>query len=1025
MAGERRDKYRMARPKQEKPRGKTETVENVASDTGQPGDAIPVEPETTAAEPEEAEKPEKAVCCPMVGVGASAGGLEALQGLFEHVSAGLNVAFVVIQHRTVDRTSMMRSLIEKHTQLAVKDIEDGMKVEPGTVYLGPADKDVSILNGTLFLVEPPPRIGVHLPIDSFLRSLAQDEADRAICIILSGTGSDGTLGLKDIKAAGGLAIAQEETQAKYDSMPRSAIDTGMVDFILPVEKMGEQLAQYLRHPLLAKPKPAEVGEKDLESQFQKIFILIRGETGHDFSHYKRNTIQRRIARRLAIHQIDNLDHYVRFLQENPEEVKTLARELLITVTNFFRDREAFEKLQEQVIAPLVNQKAPDSFIRMWVAGCATGEEAYSIAMALYEEITRSAKHFTVQIFATDIDEESIETGRHGRYPKSIAGDVSPDRLKRFFTEENNHYKVKSSIREMIVFAKHNLTKDSPFSKLDLLCCRNVLIYMDATLQKKLIPMFHYTLNPGGSLFLGESESVGAFSDLFTPVDARHKIFKRKPVNTGYEPETEVGYYPEAESARKGKGRAKKRQQAIGDIAEKMILRDYSMPCVLVDDDYNIVYFNGDVNKYLIQPGGKPTFNILHMARPELHYRLNLLLKQVFHEGRMAVEKDVQVRVNDHYIETDITVRPINEPGVGENLLLVVFQPREKQKKPGQEGETPPASPSEQEKDGRTRELEQDLQSTKEYLQTTIEELETSNEELKLSNEELQSTNEELQSTNEELDTSREELQSTNEELRTVNSEYQQKIDELSRGYDDLNNLMIASEVATLFLDRNMHIRRFTPTAHKMFRLIERDVGRPLADIVTNLKYEGIIEDVTAVFENLTRVEKEVQGESDRYYQMRIVPYRTAENVIDGAVVTFVDITDYKNATLASMEAGDFAQAVVEAVRQPLLILDKDLKVIDANPAFYRNFRVSREETIGQLIYDLGNRQWDIPDLRKLLDQIVPQNTKFEGFEVSYDFPRIGERTFLLNARQTTLKGEATGRILLAFEDITGQQENKA
>jgi len=1021
MAGDIKDESTRSKAKRHKRERERETMHKAEATDVQPSAGPSEEPEKHAEEPEPVE-PRQRASCPVVGVGASAGGLEALQGLFEHVSKDLNVAFVVVQHRAVDRTSVMRSLLEKHTQLAVKDIEDGMKIEPGTLYLGPAEKDVSILNGSLFLIDPPPHVGVHLPIDSFFRSLAQDEAERAIGIVLSGVGSDGTLGLREIKAAGGLAIAQEETQAKYDSMPRNAIDTGMVDFVLPVEKMGEQLARYLRHPFLAKPKPPDVEEKSLESLFQKIFILIRGETGHDFSHYKRNTIQRRIARRLAVHQIENLDQYIRFLQENPEEVKTLAREMLITVTNFFRDHEAFEKLQEQVIAPLVNQKVSDSFIRIWVAGCATGEEAYSIAMMLYEEITRSQKRFSIQIFATDVDEESVETGRRGQYPKSIAGDVSPARLKRFFVEENNYYKVKSSIREMIVFAKHNLTKDSPFSKLDLLCCRNVLIYMDSTLQKKLIPMFHYTLNPGGSLFLGESESVGPFSDLFTPVDARHKIFKRKPVNAGCEPDMEVGDYPRAEPARKDKAQAKKRQQVTGEIAEKVILRDYSLPCVLVNENYDIVYYNGDVSKYLIQPGGKPTISILQMARPEIRYRLNLLVKRAFHEKHVAMEKDVQVRTNDHYIDADIVARPISEPDIGENLMLVIFQVKQEEKKPG--AEEAPVDMPEHEKDGRIRELEQDLQSTKEYLQTTVEELETSNEELKSSNEELQSTNEELQSTNEELDTSREELQSTNEELRTVNSEYQQKIDELSKGYDDLNNLMMTAEMATLFLDRALRIRRFTPTARRMFRLIDRDVGRPLADIVTNLKYEGLIEDIKTVLETLTQVEKEVQGESDRYYRMRIVPYRTAENVIDGAVVTFVDITEYKNAMLASMEASDFAQAVVETVRQPLLILDGNLKVIDANLAFYRGFQVPQEETVGQLIYDLGNHQWDIPELRTLLEQIVPQNTKFGGFRVSHDFPRIGPRTLLLNARQTTLKGEATGRILLAFEDITEEKQQR-
>jgi two-component system CheB/CheR fusion protein len=1023
VAGEKRDRRSRAKPKREESEGKSDITEPVEPTAEQRGEVQPAEPEAPAAEAEQAEKRGRAPC-PVVGVGASAGGLEALQGLFAHVPADLNAAFVVVQHRAADRTSVMKSLIEKHTQLTVVDIEDGMKIKPATVYLGPAEKDVSILDGTLSLIDALPHVGIHLPIDSFLRSLAHGEGERAIGIILSGTGSDGTLGLKEVKAAGGLAMVQEETQAKYDSMPRSAIDTGMVDFVLPVEKMGEQLAQYLRHPFLTRRKPPEM-EKNLENLLQKIFVLIRAETGHDFSHYKRNTIQRRIARRLAVHQIDNLDHYVKFLQENSDEVKTLARELLITVTNFFRDREAFEKLQEQVIAPLVQQKASDSTIRIWVSGCATGEEAYSVAMMLFEEIGKSEKHFSVQIFATDIDEESIEVGRHGLYPKSVAGDISPARLKRFFSEENNHYKVKSIIREMIVFAKHNLIKDAPFSRLDLLCCRNVLIYMDSVLQKKLIPMFHYTLNPGGTLFLGESESIGTFADLFSPIDARRKIFRRKPVDTGYEPEAEIGYYPQAEPVRKGKRRGKTKRPEISAVAEKLILRDYSMPCVLVGEDYNIVYFNGEVNRFLIQPGGKPTLNILQMARPEIHYKVSLLLKRAFHERHVTIEKDVQVRVNDHYVTVDIVARPIAEPGFSENLMLVVFQTRQKEKKPGEEGETPPVNLPEEEKDNRIRELEQELQSTKEYLQTTIEELETSNEELKSSNEELQSTNEELQSTNEELDTSREELQSTNEELRTVNSEHQQKIDELSSAYDDLNNLLTSTEVATLFLDRDLKIRRFTPAARQMFRLIDRDVGRPLEDIVTSLRTPNLVDDIKSVLETLTRLEKEIEGEGGKPYQMRIAPYRTAENVIDGAVVTFVDIGDYKNAVLASLRAGDFAEAIVETVRHPLLVLDSELRVIRANPAFYRYFHVGPDETVGRLVYDLGNGQWDIPELRELLETIVPQNASIDDYNVSHDFPGMGPRTFLLNARQTTLKGETTGRILLAFEDITQQKEGQS
>ncbi len=434
------------------------------------------------------------VVCPVVGVGASAGGLEALQGLLSHLPSGPPMALVIVQHRAADRTSVMKSLLEKHTTFTIVDIEDGMTVQPNTAYLAPADKDVSIVQGTLYLIELQPRAGVHLPVDFFLRTLAHDQTERAVSIILSGTGSDGTLGAKDIKAAGGMVMAQKEEQAKYDSMPRNAIDTGMVDFILPVENMGEQLAQYIRHPFLKARQIPDL-EKDLESRLQKIFMLIRNGTGHDFSHYKRSTIQRRIARRLAVHQIEGLNTYVKLLQESPDEVRILAKEMLITVTNFFRDPDAFEALREQVIRQLVEQGPPDAQIRVWVPACATGEEAYSIAILFHEEMDSVQRHYNVQVFATDLDDESIEAARRGQYPKSIAADVSPGRLKRYFIAENNHYKIQNSIREMLVFAKHNLIKDAPFSRLDLISCRNVLIYMDSTLQKKLIPMFHYALNP--------------------------------------------------------------------------------------------------------------------------------------------------------------------------------------------------------------------------------------------------------------------------------------------------------------------------------------------------------------------------------------------------------------------------------------------------------------------------------------------------------------------------------------------------
>jgi two-component system CheB/CheR fusion protein len=1034
MAGKREKKTPKESRKQETPAAQGPSGEGpdpAASQRQPPGRAQAAEGQATppdlaepTAPPDEAETTEShdRAPCPVVGVGASAGGLEALQGLFANLPSELHVAFVVVQHRATDRTSVMKSLLEKHTRLTVKDIRDDMKIAPDTIYLAPADKDVSIMNGELYLVDAPPHAGIRLPIDSFLRTLARDEAERAICIILSGTGSDGTLGLKEIKAAGGMVMVQQEDQAKYDSMPRSAIETGMVDFILPVEKMGEQLGQYLRHPYL-EPREGRQPEEKIEGQLEKIFLLIHTQTGHDFSHYKRNTIRRRIARRLAVHQIDKLEHYIKLLREKPEEVATLAREMLITVTNFFRDREAWASLAEQVIRPLVEREPPDQSLRVWVPGCATGEEAYTVAILFHEQLEKNHRHPLLQVFATDLDEESINVGRRGVYPKSIAGDVSPALLKRFFAEEGNSYKVKNSIRESLVFARHNLVRDAPFSKLDLVCCRNVLIYMDSTLQKKLMPMFHYTLNRDGYLFLGESESIGAFADLFAPVDIRHKIFRRKAAQTGYEPQMgELGLPPLGEAGQDQRRPVRRGGHDVAELAERMILRDYSLPCVLVDEGYNIVYFNGDTSRYLRQPSGRPTTNLIQMARPEIHFKLNLLLKRAFHEKHAALEKDIQIRVNDHYFDTDIVVRPVAEAGVAGNLMLVVFQSRPKERQPGEPAPARTDLP-EQEKDARIRALEQDLQSSKEYLQTTIEELETSNEELKSSNEELQSTNEELQSTNEELDTSREELQSTNEELRTVNAEHQQKIDELSNAYDDLNHLLAATDVATLFLDRELKIRRFTPAARKIFRLIDHDVGRPLDDISTNLDYPSLLADIRGVLENLTRKDQEISGDRGQWYQMKVVPYRTTDNVIEGVVLTFIDITEQKR-RIISEQVGAFAEAIVETVRQPLLILDGNLRVAAANPAFYRHFRTGPEETIGRRIYELGHDQWDLPELRQLLEQIVPQNTKFEDFRVQAEFPQIGRRTMLLNARQTTHKGEGTGRILLALEDITDHEKKE-
>lgn len=948
----------------------------------------------------------------VVGIGASAGGLEALEGFLRNIKAGCDMAFVIIQHRATESKSVMPSLLERYTEFKVTEIDNNMKVLPNCVYINPPHKDVSITNGMLYCDESASTYGVRLPIDYFFRSLARDQGERSICIILSGTGTDGTLGLKEIKAAGGMAMVQEEEQAKYSNMPRNAIDTGLVDFVLPVEKMPAELLRYIKHPYLEPSRKPVAAEEKFENALQQIFRLIRTATGHDFSNYKRNTIRRRIERRMAVHQIANLNEYIRFLNENEPEVKTLFKDMIITVTNFFRDPKAFGALKEQAIKEIVGNKSLHSEIRVWIPGCATGEEAYSVAILFEEAMRELKKKSNVHIFATDVDEETIETARYGMYPDSIAADVSKKRLKTFFTGSENSYKVKNSIREMLVFATQDLIRDPPFSRLDLVCCRNVLIYMDSELQKKIIPLFHYTLNPQGYIFLGTSETIGQFTDRFSVVDAKWKIFKRKSHTTGLHEHPSFPLSVDIGSKPPTQEREQKRETDISRLAEDLILRDYSLACVLTDEKYDIVYFNGDTSRFLAQPGGEPTTNILRMVKPELHYTLSVLLHKAAYEKKEAISRNQQIKSEGDQPSFDIIVRPVKGPLNKRNFIMVVFDTKIKaEKTPEKAGKKPKTT---KETKPRIKALEQELASTKEFLQTTIEELETSNEELKSSNEELQSTNEELQSTNEELETSREELQSTNEELRTINTEHQAKIDELAQANDDLNNLLASTNIATIFLDTEFKIKRFTPESKSLFKFIDTDTGRPLDNIVNKLEYENLEEDAKKVLDTLIKIEREVKTKDDIWLRVLIAPYRTTENIIDGVVITVFDISKEKYAQ-------QYAESIVETVRQPLLVLDKDLKVISANVAFYQKFKVGPENTKGKLVYDLGNGQWDIPKLRKLLEDILLRNTTFEDFQVENDFPDIGKRKMILNARRILQKGEQKQRILLAIEDITETQ----
>lgn len=936
---------------------------------------------------------------PIVGLGASAGGLEALESFFLHMPPQAGMAFVIIQHLSPRHKSILGEILKKDTQMTVVEVQDGMPVEADCVYFNPPDKEVAIFNGIFHLLEPAASPRVRMPIDYFFRSLAHDQGERAICIILSGTGSDGTLGMEEVKGAGGMTMAQAEFQTKYPFMPKSAIDTGQVDYVLPVEQMPQTLIKYIKHPYIETAEPSTPEAQEFQVFVPKILLLIRTTTRHDFTHYKPSTIRRRIERRMAVHKINQVADYYRYLQENPTEIKALFKDLLICVTSFFRDAEAFDILESKVIPQILASKPARSSVRVWVPGCGTGEEALSLAILFSEVRERLGKHLQIQIFATDIDAEAIERSRLAEFPESISAAVSPERLRRFFTKKEGIFKVKQEIREMVIFAPHNLISDPPFSKLDLVSCRNVLIYLDSELQKKVLPLFYFALNPGGYLFLGPSESISGFPEYFAPVDLKWKIYQSKgefglrmgrPL-TPLDPPLAAQYtktlIPEAP-----------REINVRHLMEKIILEHYAPACVLVNGRYDILYFQGATGKYLAPPVGEPSFHILKMAHADLRHKLSRALSQAVKEKKTVTYPGVQFREGDNLFLVNLLIRPLTLAGAPSELYLVIFE----EKTPAlplskKRGKTPAAGAD---SEPRLISLEQELQSTKEYLQTTIEELEATNEELKSANEELQSTN---------------------EELVTVNSELQNKVDEMTQLSDDINNLMVGTEIGAILLDRHLSIKRFTPGMMALFHLIPSDIGRSLRDITSRITYDRLCQDAETVLTTLQTQEREITAESGKWYTMRILPYRTRENVIDGVVITFVDITERKKAAMEVQAAGVFAENIVDTVREPLLVLDRDLQVVSANRAFYKTFRTSRAQTENRLIFELGNRQWDIPRLRTLLSEIIAQNTHFEDFEVEQDFPAIGRKRMLLNARMVQNGEGQPPLILLALEDITGRQ----
>jgi two-component system CheB/CheR fusion protein len=879
---------------------------------------------------------------PIVGIGASAGGLEALEELFRDMPPNTGMAFVVVSHLHPGHTSMLPELLGKVTRLKVEDAGDGVQVQPDHVYVGAPGGHLAILHGTIHRMEADRR--VHLPIDYFLRSLALDQKEKAICIILSGTGTDGTLGLRAIKADLGMAMVQQVESAKYAGMPSSAIATGLADYVLSPAEMPRQLVAYAKGPYLVTP-PAEREEPAGLEPIQKIFVVMRERVGHDFSGYKASTIRRRIERRMNLHQLKSITAYARFLQDNPHEIDILFKELLIGVTSFFRDPEAFEALA--VALPELLKSRPDNYmLRVWVPGCASGEEVYSLAMVLRECLESLKRRLDVQIFGTDLDGEAIDIARIGQYPDGIAVDVSPQRLDRFFVREGSAYRIRKEIREMTVFAVQNVIKDAPFTKLDLISCRNLLIYLNTDVQKRLVPVFHYALRPEGLLFLGPSETVGTFTDLFDVVDKRWKIYQRRETTPSIYPVLEFSAAAgrEHKAVRHAETLPLKDEGNIAGSVEKLLLRTFAPASVLINDRGDALYFHGRTGAYLEPAMGKPRLNIVDMAREGLRLELASALR---HAGahHQAVRERVAVKTNGGFAQVNLSVTRISEPDTLRGLFLVTFQPVPELPSPvkGPGRRSPTKIESEQ-----TAALERELQSTKESLQTTIEELETSNEELKSTNEELQSTNEELQSANEELETSKEEMQSLNEELTTVNAELQSKVDELSRSNDDMQNLLNSTEIGTIFLDSQLKITRYTEQAKRLISLIQTDIGRPLADLVSNLTYSDLVNDCRDVLRTLAFKQLEVQSKDGHWYFLRIIPYRTGENIIDGVVLTFVDINPVKQ---AEKDLHRMSKVFTDAL-DPIVIVDLDGKIVDFNEEVARSYGWTRKDLMHQPVTTL-------------------------------------------------------------------------
>jgi two-component system, chemotaxis family, CheB/CheR fusion protein len=939
----------------------------------------------------------------IVGIGASAGGIDALKEFFATMPADAGMALVVIQHLDPGHVSYMASLLAKYTTMTVVQAEDGMEIRANSVYTIPPNKFLLIKENKLHLTEPIKRDGIRMPIDFFFRSLSQDRREKALAVLLSGSGSDGTLGIREIHGAGGLVLVQDPTTAQFDSMLHSAIKTGLVDSVLPAVQIPAALLDYAGQSG-GEATTSRAPEK-AEDNIQSILDVLASQSKHDFQAYRKTTVWRRIRRRMGLNQMTDISDYTRFLRESPDEVARLSRDMLIGVTSFFRDPEAFEELRVKVITPLVEKKNGASPLRVWTAGCSTGEEVYSIAILIREAMIRNKKSFPLQIFASDIDADGLQRAREGNYPESIASDVSEERLAQFFIKRDSSYQINKQIRDSITFAVHNLLVDPPLIKMDLISCRNLLIYIEAEPQRNLHDLLAVALNPGGYLFLGRSDTI-EHNQSFDVVSRQFRIYRRKESAALL-----AASFPSRVRPPFGR-RVKIEQQPffrLSDLNQDVLLKHFDAAVVLSDESGNCLHFYGPTHKYLALPTGDATLSLFEMIEKRHSAKLRLAVDKAVRENGTTTLESLEFSRDDSSYPVNVTVSCCGESEAGTRLIAVIFQ-EARQTVPASTVSAPRKEIPEQ--DTYIAQLEAEVKSLKEELQATTDSFQTSHEELTAANEEVLAINEELQSSNEELETSKEEQQSVNEELVTVNNQLSEKVEELGQINDDLANFLNSSDVGTIFLDTHFCVRRFTPSATKLLHLLPLDVGRPVEHISNKFVDVGLTAIADSVLKNLTEIAKEVRSTDGLWYQMRCLPYRTLGNKIDGVVFTFTDVTGLK-------EAQNYAESIIRTIPESLIILTPELRVVSANRAFYETFHVSPAETENYLIYELGNRQWDIPKLREVLEEVLRGATHFENLEVEHNFLAIGRKIMSVNARRIDdPQGPKVRLILLAINDIT-------